>query len=734
MNSALPLLAPARIRRAAAVVLSLAMAALLLVVPGTLAMAADPLVFTFKRTSPPTLQAGQPALFEFTASKPVNRVTVEISFWTGERRTASAEWKSQAPSTSGSVALDTPVDTWPNGPVQIQNIGVGVHNGDPVSFRRDGSFIGPAVALGPFHEEDVYIENPALPREAPVFTALKEPIAPVEPGQSAAVKFSLGLPAQRVELDYLDESGITGMSLTWTGPTSAQPASGVATAPITSSTFHGRYALNKATVTYLGGTNIVYHRNGSYDGVMMPSPGNRAPLEDGDFSVQNLQAILRPVAFPSGVKIATDYGLETVPVADVGGMSPPNARLEYQWFIDGAPVEGATSKSLDATIGGKVLTVRVTAHAEGHVPTTVTSDPIGPMPRRLNTHFMWVTGNAVLGGQVYPTWAGPPWVSPEGGTPAYTYVWKRDGVVIPGATNAIRTVTAADMGHTLTVELNIMYEPLTQKTLTADVPIPHTQRSLGFNADGTADIFARTASGDLLLYPGNGKGGWLPAQTIGRGWDIFDTLLAPGDFDGDGATDVIGRDRSGKLFLYSGNGSGAWKGSRQIGQGWQGFKEIVAPGDFNRDGAHDLLARDSSDRLILYPGDGHGGWKAPVTVGWGWGGYSRLIAPGWWTGYHEANILGQTTSGELKLYAGINTGFFDFRTTVGSGWNSVVTVGGPGDFNGDGSPDVFGVDAKGTMTMYWGNGTGINGCGLDCGYWKGQTVVGWGWGGFSAIF
>ena len=734
MDSAHSRASRAHFRRFIAVVLSLAAAALLLVAPGTPASAADPLVFTFTRASPFTVQAGQPVIFDFTASKPVDRVEMEVSLWLRETRTATASWTSQTPSTSGSVILNTPVDTWPDGGVQIQTIRVGVHGSDPVAFRRDGSFSGPAVALGPFHEQDVHVENPALPRQAPTFTSFEEPKSPAEPGQSAAVKFSLGLPAQRVDLEYLDESGITGLLLTWSGPVSAQPASGVATAPITSAAYNGRYKLNRATVTYLGGLTAVYHRDGKYEGLLDPNPGDRVPLEEGDFSVRNVQAILKPVVFPFGVKIATDYGLETLPVADVGAMSPSDARLEYQWFMDGAPVDGATSKSLDATIGGKVLTVRVTAHAKGYVPTTVTSDPIGPMPRRLYTHFMSVTGNAVLGGQVYPTWAAPPWVLPEGGTPTYTYAWKRDGTAIPGEVNAIHTVTAADMGHTLTVELNIMYEPLTQTTLTADVPIPHRQRGLGFNADGTADVFARTASGDLLLYPGNGKGGWLPAQTIGHGWGIFDILLAPGDFDGDGATDVIGRDRSGGLFLYSGNGSGGWKGSRQIGQGWQGFKEIVAPGDFNRDGAHDLLARDSADRLILYPGDGRGGWKAPVTVGWGWGGYSKLIAPGWWTGYHEVNILGQTTSGELKLWAGIDTGFFDFRTTVGSGWSSLVTVGGPGDFNGDGSPDVFGISPNGTMTMYWGNGTGINGCGLDCGFWKGQTVVGWGWGGFTAVF
>lgn len=723
------------------------MASFLLVAPGTPASAADPLVFTFTRTSPDTLQAGQPAVFAFSASKPVTRVEVTASDSLGEYRAYSDAWTSAAPATSGSVALQVPAEKWPAGPAKIHYVRVDVAGMEHyISFQRDGSVYsyetpgGGAKPLGPLSAFDFTVVNPALPLNAPAFTALAGPSTPVEPGGSASVHFSMGLPAQSVELLYINESELSGPSdvtLTWEGPASTLPATGTATGSITSGTFDGKYTLTRARIIYLGSSFVTYFRDGHYDGSEKPYPEIRAALDGGDFTVNNPQKKLQPVAFPTGVKIATDYRLGTYPTADVGAVEPSDSKLDYEWFKDGQPVEEFFDGNplLAVENGGSILTLRVTARATDRLPTTVTSDPIGPMPRDLYVSDIFIRGTAELGGQLYPEWFSPPVVTPAGGTPTYTYAWKRDGVVIPGAVNARYTVKAADLGHKLTVDVTVTYEPLTRKTVSTEVPVPHTQRGKGFNADGTADIFARTASGDLLLYPGNGKGGWLPAQTIGRGWGIFDTLLAPGDFDGDGATDVIGRDRAGKLFLYSGNGSGGWKGSRQVGQGWQGFKEIVAPGDFNRDGAHDLLAKDAFDRLIVYPGDGAGGWKTPVTVGWGWGGFSRLITPGWWTGYHETNILAQTTSGELKLYVGLSDGFADMPvSTVGWGWSSAVTAGGPGDFNGDGSPDVFGVDAAGTMTMYWGNGTGINGCGLGCGAWKGSSTVGWGWGGFTAVF
>jgi hypothetical protein len=52
-------------------------------------------------------------------------------------------------------------------------------------------------------------------------------------------------------------------------------------------------------------------------------------------------------------------------------------------------------------------------------------------------------------------------------------------------------------------------------------------------------------------------------------------IFGPGDWDGDGHPDVISRNTSGRLLLYPGNGSGGWGSPRQIGTGWSGMTVIT---------------------------------------------------------------------------------------------------------------------------------------------------------------
>ncbi|MGK5684221.1 FG-GAP-like repeat-containing protein [Actinoplanes sp. URMC 104] len=154
-----------------------------------------------------------------------------------------------------------------------------------------------------------------------------------------------------------------------------------------------------------------------------------------------------------------------------------------------------------------------------------------------------------------------------------------------------------------------------------------------FNGDGFTDVIARNTAGELKLYRGNGKGSWIDPSsniTVGTGWNQFNLIFSPGDFTGDGFADVIGRNAAGELKLYRGNGKGGWLSSTPttIGTGWNSFTAVLSPGDFTGDGFTDVIARHTSGELRLYRGNGKGSWlngSDPNEIGVGWNSFNLIF-------------------------------------------------------------------------------------------------------------
>ena len=218
--------------------------------------------------------------------------------------------------------------------------------------------------------------------------------------------------------------------------------------------------------------------------------------------------------------------------------------------------------------------------------------------------------------------------------------------------------------------------------------------------------------GRLLLYRGAG-GSFQPGggQKIGTGWASFTALLAPGDWNGDGHPDLLARASDGRLLMYRGNGTGGFfaNPSSQIGSGWQGFTALLVPGDFSGDGRGDILARKSDGALLMYRGDAKGGFVTGTGehVGSGWQGFTALLAPGDWSGDGKADVLARAGDGKLFLYRGDgDSGFIGGAQQIGSGWQGFTAMIAGGDFSGDGEPDILARNADGLLFMYRGNGTG----------------------------
>lgn len=142
-----------------------------------------------------------------------------------------------------------------------------------------------------------------------------------------------------------------------------------------------------------------------------------------------------------------------------------------------------------------------------------------------------------------------------------------------------------------------------------------------WSGDGNVDLLAvRKDNGTLWMYPGNGRGGFVTPRQIGTGWASFDSFMPTGDFDGNRVVDFLARNQAtGQLVLYKGNGRSGFNGSRLVGTGWAGFTALIGLGDFSGDGRSDVLARTSDGKMRLYRGNGAGGWISPYPViGTGW--------------------------------------------------------------------------------------------------------------------
>jgi hypothetical protein len=265
-----------------------------------------------------------------------------------------------------------------------------------------------------------------------------------------------------------------------------------------------------------------------------------------------------------------------------------------------------------------------------------------------------------------------------------------------------------------------------------------------FDGDNNPDYFAIDSSGQLFLYNGNGADGFHYGYglKIGTGWGGFTSVLTT-DFNNDANPDVIARAPDGSLVDYHGSGGGQLtngKGS-VIGTGWNTFDTLFTPGDFNNDGFPDVIARKPDGTLWLYKGNGADKFinGTGISLGGGWDTYNSLLSTGDFdeaaadnTGTRGTDIIARKPDGSLWLHRGNGNkdtpNLLDTHgTLVGQGWNNYSILASPGDFNSDRHSDLIARDFNGHIYIEHANGNG----GLAD---KNPRNIGSGWSTYVAIF
>ncbi|MGW2013943.1 FG-GAP repeat domain-containing protein [Streptomyces sp. NPDC001927] len=193
------------------------------------------------------------------------------------------------------------------------------------------------------------------------------------------------------------------------------------------------------------------------------------------------------------------------------------------------------------------------------------------------------------------------------------------------------------------------------------------------DGDGVAeDLWAWTNDGTLVYADGDVEDSGI---TVGKGWNIYNKVLVPGNLGGADAPDMLGRDASGKLYLYLGYGDGKLTNRILVGGGWGQYSQIAGVGDLSGDGKADIVARDGSGVLYLYKGTGD--YKAPFAgrtkIGGGWNLFNSLVGVSDLDFDGLADLVARDTAGKLYRYSGTGNAAAPFkpRALIGTGgWNT----------------------------------------------------------------
>jgi hypothetical protein len=240
-----------------------------------------------------------------------------------------------------------------------------------------------------------------------------------------------------------------------------------------------------------------------------------------------------------------------------------------------------------------------------------------------------------------------------------------------------------------------------------DFALLPSPRSADYTANGWPDVLAKSSSGALSIFPGNG--GFVDNSArrgITGNWSGMSAIVRIGDLNRDGREDIVAKQSNGDLWFYPGTTTGV--GTRKkIASGLLFMREITAIGDLTGDGYPDLLALSPGKNLYLYAGLSGIRLAKPKLVGGGWGNKSELAGAGDFNRDGIPDLAARLNDdGALYLWTGRKGGFTGTRLRLAPSATDLRDLIGVGDFDRDGYPDLAAVHkTNGALLLLRGAGT-----------------------------